>query len=475
MHSSHSSKLLSSKTKHWLIWTLTWICRLVTGCTFIVSGFVKAVDVWGSLYKFEEYLAAMGIHMLHSLLLAGVFALCILEFLIGVSLLLGCYRKSMPRIATAFMAIMLGITLWIAIADPVSDCGCFGDFIILSNWATFWKNVVLIALCLWLIKFNTRCVSIISPAFQWVGFVATIIMVASIELIGYMRQPILDFRSYPVGSNLVELTESENDSDEATDSESDDDDDQDSENDEATSYLFVYEKDGVKKEFSIDDELPDEADGWKFVERKDIFDSNSKNKKDDSARAPVEKGANEKNFRLWDRKGEADLTHEAISAKEKEIVMLMPELKNVSPATTWKINAIYDWAQEHGVKMVAVVNANPNEIEEWEDLSMPQYPIYTADDVAIKEVARGNPALVYLENNVVVWKSTLDAIDDDSISGDNKIDDFKSLATNDIPLLKQILIAYLISLAILVAISYIPRIYQLFNRNKNNDHEDRED
>ena len=121
---------------------LTWLLRIAVGGVFIVSGLSKGIDPWGTFYKTSEYLTAMHIPIveLGNTVLTLVFLLFSSEFIIGVCLLTGCYRKAAPIFAALFMLVMLPLTLWIAIADPVSDCGCFGDFLVISNWATFIKN-----------------------------------------------------------------------------------------------------------------------------------------------------------------------------------------------------------------------------------------------------------------------------------------------------------------------------------------------
>ena len=204
MHFSLLSKLNSNNPGP-IVSIVTWIFRIIVGCVFIISGFVKAIDPWGSLYKFEEYIAALGVPMLHTLLLTGVFGLCALEFLIGIFTIAGCYRKSCPVVALIFMCIMLPLTLWIAICNPVSDCGCFGDYIILSNWATFWKNVIIILMVIWLVKFNRFFTAIISPAFQWMAFVISLVFIITISIHGYIDQPFLDFRPYKAGKEIVNI------------------------------------------------------------------------------------------------------------------------------------------------------------------------------------------------------------------------------------------------------------------------------
>lgn len=147
------------------VMVITWIVRFLVGGVFIVSGVVKGIDPWGSFYKITEYLLAMHIPVseLGNSVLILTFMLFSVEFVVGLSLLTGCFRKAAPIIAALFMLVMLPLTFWIAIADPVSDCGCFGDFIVISNWATFIKNVLLSIGVLWLLQFNRLAGCLISP------------------------------------------------------------------------------------------------------------------------------------------------------------------------------------------------------------------------------------------------------------------------------------------------------------------------
>ena len=106
---------------------IVWTLRIIVGVTFIVSGFVKAIDPWGSVYKFTEYFAVMGLDWMVPFATMSAFVICIYEFAFGVFLLLGCYRRVAPFALTAMMAVLLPLTLWLAITDAVADCGCFAD------------------------------------------------------------------------------------------------------------------------------------------------------------------------------------------------------------------------------------------------------------------------------------------------------------------------------------------------------------
>ena len=123
------------------------ICRIVLALTFILSGFVKAIDPLGTQYKLTDYLEAMHLGALVpdvATLLASI-ALSTLEFTLGVLLFFAIRRRLTSRLFLLMMSIMTALTIWIYLADPVSDCGCFGDCIVLTNGQTLLKNVVLLA------------------------------------------------------------------------------------------------------------------------------------------------------------------------------------------------------------------------------------------------------------------------------------------------------------------------------------------
>lgn len=422
---------------------ITWIIRLVAGSVFMFSGFAKAIDPYGTLYKVDAYLASMSLDIWPNLELVGVFALCAAEFLVGVFILTGCFRRSTAIIAAIIMAFMLPLTLWIAVSDPVDDCGCFGDALVISNWATFWKNVALTAAIAWLVVYNKKCHWLVTPALQWIAFVATSIFIVVIELFGYISQPLIDFRPYKQGEPIIDF---EN---QATA--------------EEPQFIFIYEKDGIRKEFRDTDVLPEESEGWEFVDRKELPHQQPK----------ASTAENGKSLRIWDKTGEEDVTEEAIDEKGMELLVMMPNLKEVSPATTWKLNSLYEWSIKNNVFMAAVVSGTPDEIDEWEDLSMASYPIFTADDTQIKEVVRGNPAVVYLVHGKIEWKSSLAAINIDDFLSPGTSSDAMTFGTDNMRILRNCLYTYLTIMAVLVFLSFTPAMKNFYLR-KNRKKEEKE-
>ncbi|MBD5355923.1 MAG: DoxX family protein [Bacteroides sp.] len=425
-----NSTSFSLHNKYWRINITTWLLRIIIGGTFIFSGFVKGIDPWGTIYKFRDYIAVMSIDLWPNLIIVGVFALCALEFLCGVFLLLGCFRRSVTIIITIFMAAMLPLTLWIALAEPVADCGCFGDAYIVSNWSTFWKNVILTAGIIWLIIYNKRCRWIITPALQWLVFVASAAFIVIIELFGYIYQPLLDFRPYKVGTHFIDFES-------LTDDEPD--------------FIFVYEKNGLKKEFGMYDNLPSEDDGWLFVERRSITESST---------SMVNSG--NRNFRIWDINGDEDITDEVFTENGNMLVIMMLDLKEVSPATTWKLNSLYEWSIKNDVMMAAVVSGSHDEIEAWEDLSMASYPIYTSDDTQIKSLVRGNPGVVYVKNNLIQWKNSLRAINIDDFLSPDTSQDASEFGLDNLRLLRNLSYIYITVIAVLIVMSFLPYLKNIY-------------
>lgn len=414
---------------------VTWILRISVGSVFIFSGFVKAVDPWGTLYKVDAYLSALSLDIWPNLELAGVFALCAAEFVVGVLLAAGCLRRSIAVVTLLLMAIMLPLSLWIAISDPVDDCGCFGEALVISNWATFWKNIFLTLGVVWLVIYNRRCHWLITPALQWIAILLSSIFILVIEIYGYGSQPLIDFRPYRQGEPIIDQEEMDSSD---------------------TAFKFIYEKEGRREEFSVDDELPDESEGWVFVDRKEIPVSGDE----------ADNDGEHKNLRIYDREGSEDLTEEAIDNEGKELLVMIPDLAQVSPATTWKLNSLYEWSVKHSVRMVGIVSGSLSEIEEWEDLSMASYPIYTADDTQIKEVVRGNPGIVYLEAGKIIWKSTLSAISIDDFLSPDTAGSAREFGVDNAGILRHCISLYVIGMLVLVCLSFAPSLRHIIHGGK---------
>ena len=362
---------------------LTVLMRITVGGVFIFSGFTKGVDPWGSFYKITDYLNAMGLEGWAGTALFLAVAIAALEFMLGVALAVGAYRRSAPWLALLAMLVMTPLTLWLAVTGAVPDCGCFGDALHMSNWATFGKNILLLLGIIYLLFFNTTVRGVYGPAVQWMVMALSFAFVMAVAYFGYFTQPLIDYRPYPIGTRLVNTT-SLSDSDEGEDD-----------------FIFIYSRDGKEQEFTIDS-LPDEEDGWEYVTRY-------------HARRPrgkviMQTGNSEDGIAILDNEGN-DVTIDVLADSRNTLLLLFPDLPSVGVVNSFALNELNDAAQVTDVDVIGLTPATAEQIEQWQDISMASYPIYNMDDSELKMIARGNPAVVYLEDGVISWKRTLGSLD----------------------------------------------------------------
>lgn len=366
----------------WWVWGL----RVILGVVFIMSGLAKDIDLWGFVYKIEEYLNHWNVTQPRSIVFIVAMGLSGLEFLIGVFLFTGCYKRTAVWLALLLMAGMLPLSFYIYLTDPVADCGCFGDFWVISNGATFVKNIFITLALIYLARYNGSVGGLFTPYVQWVVAVLCGIYLIVIGLIGYNVQPLVDFRSFPAGSKLV--------SEDADDSE--------------VEFVFVYEKDGRRQMFA-EDELPDST--WTFVDRE--------LKRGDLSETTT--------FVIID--GDEDITSQVVSGEGEELIMLIPEPERADIAYTYALNELHTYVTDRGGSMVGLLATGDDGLEKWQDLSMASYPLYSAEPTMLKELARGVISLVYLHDGVIVWKRTMASVDVDSFIGAAKNDALADLDT----------------------------------------------
>ncbi|MBR1505791.1 MAG: triose-phosphate isomerase [Prevotella sp.] len=180
------------------------IARLVLAVVFVLSGFVKAVDPLGTQYKIADYLEAMGLSGLTPdfMTLSASILLSAIEFGIGICLLFAIRRRFTSRVVLLFMLVMTPFTLWIALTDPVSDCGCFGDAVVLTNWQTLLKNVVLLTMAVVVWRWPLEMVRFVSKSNQWIVVNYSAVFILFFSGWSLYDRPYFDFRPYHVGTDL---------------------------------------------------------------------------------------------------------------------------------------------------------------------------------------------------------------------------------------------------------------------------------
>lgn len=351
--------------------------RWVVGAVFIFSGFVKGIDLWGVIYKVTDYINAFGWDWALPYVDVVAVMMPLAEFTIGFLLFIGSFRRVAVWLALAIMAFMLPLTAYVAIYDPVADCGCFGDALVISNTVTFWKNVVItLALCFLLWK-NATVRSLYGPAVQWLTVVFPVVYLLVIMAVGFYEQPLIDFRPYKAGTYII------GDNEGGLDAE----------------YSFIYERNGHRQRFSLYD-LPDTT--WTFVNREESVP--------DSV-AGDGKVVNQLVF--FD--GDYDVASEVLPLEGDVVLLLIPDLASVNVSSTFMINEMYDSLSESGIMMICLIGGSDSDIDEWREISMADYPVYKMDDTMVKTIARGNPALVRVSDGRILWKQAMEAVNADDV------------------------------------------------------------
>ena len=185
------------------------LARLVAGATFAFSGFVKTVDPAGMSLKIREYLLAFGIDFMMPIAFFLAVCLGVYEMILGVNLLFGSYRRVSSVMLFLTMLVMTPLTLYLALADPISDCGCFGEALYLTHWQSFAKNVVLLLISLFLVWGNRKVKSIYHKEIQSLTLYFVLFFAVGLSLHAYYNQPIFDFRPYKVGTDISRAISSE--------------------------------------------------------------------------------------------------------------------------------------------------------------------------------------------------------------------------------------------------------------------------
>lgn len=181
------------------------IFRLILGIVFTFSGFVKSVDPLGSAYKFSDYFTdAFGMSSLSTISLALAFLLSAFEFLVGICLIINVKPRLSSLGAVLFMLIFTPLTLYIAIANPVSDCGCFGDAIKIGNWETFIKNLIMLPMAFYLFKSTKGESNNYKASIDWSLSGLMFLGALLFQYYNYEHLPVMDYRPYKVGTYIPE-------------------------------------------------------------------------------------------------------------------------------------------------------------------------------------------------------------------------------------------------------------------------------
>lgn len=367
--------------KDFIIKILVEISRIILGVTFIFSGFVKAVDPFGTAYKIEDYLAAFNLSSLSFLAMTGSVLQSIVEFAMGACMLFGLYRRWNSRLTLAVMIFMTFLTLYLAIADPVDDCGCFGDALVITNWQTFYKNIVLLICSVVVFIYHERISNFFTGKTYWLAFLYIFIFIGLFTFRNYLYDPLFDFRPYKIGANLPELMDVEEGK---------------GRNEET---LLVYAKDGVEKEFT-EENYPWEDSTWVFVrmDTKVIAEGESSPIKD----FVINKlDFNPQKTELVDK---YDITQEVLSDTNYVFLMITPLLEKMNFSYLSAFEDVENYAIDNGYKFYCLTASTTDEIMGWAKENVINFDFCSMDERALKTIIRSNPGLILLKNGTVVNK-----------------------------------------------------------------------
>lgn len=427
------------------------VCRLVISLTFIFSGYVKAIDPLGTQYKLQDYLNVVQLsqYVPDYLTLGASVLLGGLEFCLGVFILFAIHRRLMSRLVLLFMAIMTPLTLWLAVANPIKDCGCFGDAIILTNWETFYKNVVLLAAAIVLCVKPLMMPRFISRTNQWIVITYTIIFILFSSTRSLYTLPQFDFRPYHIGAGIkkgMEIPEGAKGPEFET--------------------TFILEKNGQRKEFTLEN-YPDST--WTFIDSKTVQIS-------EGYVPPIH------DFFIQTTDGSEDLTDSVLSRRGYTFLLISPHLEYADDSNFGEIDQIYEYCQSHGYPFYGLTASTDEGIQHWRDITGAEYPFYLTDETTLKTVIRSNPGLLLLKDGVVIGKWSHNDLPQLSYqTGKLETTEYGHLPEDSVTgKISKILLWYILPLLLLTFADrtwkftqwlkekeHSNRIYQLFKRKKN--------
>lgn len=351
------------------------IIRLVPGLVFLFSGFVKAVDPSGSAYKFSDYFTAFHLDFLDPLALPLSLVLSSFELLIGFSLIAGYCRKASAWALLLFMGFFTILTFALALLNPVSDCGCFGDALILTNWQTFYKNIILLPFVLLIFAWRKQAPVHARITGDAISIVILLAVTITFSLYNLRHLPVIDFRPYTVGTFIREKMELPPDA---------------PVDQYETTLVYRELASGDEKEFNLED-YPHDTTAWKFV------DAHSK---------LIAKGYEPPihDFTFTDPYGN-DLTQEFLENREPTILMVS---YNLEKADIKALKKGAEWSKladiSSGLNFMAVTASTGQTIKSVCELNGIQLEFFSADEIMLKTVIRSNPGFLLVRDGVIEGK-----------------------------------------------------------------------
>ena len=375
---------MEHKQTHRAIIAWTNVCRFLLAGVFLFSGFVKANDPYGTIYKVQDYFVAwkwyawsMGPLPYAVALVIGVF-----EFMMGVQLLFGIRRRATSLLCLAAMLLLTPLTLWLAVTNPISDCGCFGDAIVLTNWQTFGKNAILLVAAISVCRWHKEVFRLVTEKVDWLIALYSFLFIVFFMLYCYRNLPVFDLRPFHIGMDIrkgMEVPEGE----------------------KPTTYetILTYSRKGVKKDFTLQD-YPASDSTWTFVDSRVTV-------KEKGYEPPIQ------DFSVMSRDG-TDLTDSILDNRGYTFLLIAPWLGRADDSEMDLINNVYDYCTEHGYRFLCLTASSDKDIAAWEEDTGAEYAFATTDEITLKTMMRANPGLMLLKGSTIIGKWSAANIPDEN-------------------------------------------------------------
>ena len=349
------------------------LCRIIVALTFIFSGFVKAIDPIGLQYKLQDYLGAIGIpgFLPDWMLLIMAVLLAAVEFCMGIFLLFAIQRRLISKLIVVFMSIMTLITVWLVVANPVKDCGCFGDALHLTNTETLVKNIILLGCSIVIMQRPLAMFRFISESNQWIVINYTIVFIFVCSGLSLYYLPLFDFRPYRIGTNIPRGMEIPKDAEQPL-----------------FETTFIMEKGGQRKEFTLND-YPDST--WKFIDSKTV-------QVKEGYIPPIH------DFSIADKETGKDLTDSVLRHKGYTFLLIAPYLERADDSNFGDIDQLYEYAQTYNIPFYCLTASTAKAIQRWRDITGAEYPFCITDETTLKTIVRSNPGLLLLKDGTIINK-----------------------------------------------------------------------
>lgn len=343
------------------------VIRIITGLTFIFSAVVKGIDPIGTDYRIVDYLDAYGWYFLTDLSFPLAVLLISVEFLLGVAFLLKLRIRLASIGILLIMVFFTVVTYFDARYSLVPDCGCFGDAIKISNWQTFYKNIVLLIFAL--IVFVKRN-KIALRMRKWMQLTILILLLAGFDWFlfhNYNHLPVVDFRDWKIGNDMK------------------------SSGQETVKNYLIYKnintgeiKEYISPNYPWNDSVW--MSEWEFV-----------NQRIDNSQLILKHG-----IIVEDEAGN-NITADIIENPGFQLILTSDNLEEVEGQGMIDASNLFNALNESSIDFAMLTNSM-QDVDSRREVYAIDYDVYFADDIELKAMIRSNPGLVLLNNGVVVAK-----------------------------------------------------------------------